>query len=91
MEEMQSELHRATGHFFYDKFKNLSKLSLEKRSFMVRVLKLLIENSYLGHEMHSMASNARMPEAVKQMLAELQLDRPAPGSQAPSASKRKAG
>ncbi|HEY6003170.1 MAG TPA: cobalamin-dependent protein, partial [Anaeromyxobacter sp.] len=25
MEEVQSELHRATGHFFHDKFKNLDK------------------------------------------------------------------
>jgi anaerobic magnesium-protoporphyrin IX monomethyl ester cyclase len=91
LEELHSELHRATGHFFYDKFKNLSKLSPDKRAFMVKVLKLLIENSYLGHEMHAMASNAQMPESVKRMLAELKLDRPAPGSQAPSASKRKAG
>ncbi|BDG06850.1 B12-binding domain-containing radical SAM protein [Anaeromyxobacter oryzae] len=72
MEEMQSELHRATGHFFHDKFKNLDKLSPGKRSFMVKVLKLLIENSYLGHEMHRMASGAQMPESVKAMLAEIQ-------------------
>ena len=90
MEEMHSELHRATGHFFYDKFKNLSKLTPEKRAFMVKVLKLLIENSYLGHEMHAMASNAQMPESVKAMLAELKLDKPAPGSQTPAASKRRA-
>jgi anaerobic magnesium-protoporphyrin IX monomethyl ester cyclase len=72
MEEMQSELHRATGHFFRDKFENLDKLPAEKRSFMVKVLKLLIENSYLGHEMHHMASGAQMPESVKKMLAEIQ-------------------
>ncbi len=91
MEEMHAELHRATGHFFYDKFKNLSKLTPDKRAFMVKVLKLLIENSYLGHEMHAMASHAQMPESVKAMLAELKLDRPAPGSQTPDASKRRAG
>jgi anaerobic magnesium-protoporphyrin IX monomethyl ester cyclase len=90
MEELHAELHLATGHFFHDKFKNLSKLSPEKRAFMVRVLKLLIENSYLGHEMHSMAKNAQMPESVRQMLAELKLDRPAPGGPGPTASKRKA-
>jgi anaerobic magnesium-protoporphyrin IX monomethyl ester cyclase len=84
MEEMQSELHRATGHFFYDKFKNLSKLSPDKRTFMVRVLKLLIENSYLGAEMRHMASHAQMPESVKQMLAEIQAVPSAP-------AKRKAG
>jgi anaerobic magnesium-protoporphyrin IX monomethyl ester cyclase len=72
MEEMQSELHRATGQFFHDKFKNLDKLTPEKRAFMVKVLKLLIENSYLGHEMHKMASGAQMPESVRRMLAEIQ-------------------
>lgn len=71
LEEMQRELHRATGHFFHDKFKNLDKLTPEKRSFMVSVLKLLIEKSYLGHEMHQMAAGAEMPESVRKMLAEL--------------------
>ena len=71
MEEVQKELHRATGHFFHDKFKHLDKLSPEKRAFMVSVLKLLIEKSYLGHEMHHMASGAEMPESVRKMLAEL--------------------
>jgi anaerobic magnesium-protoporphyrin IX monomethyl ester cyclase len=71
MQELQQELHRATGHFFHDKFKNLSKLTPEKREFMVSVLKLLIENSYLGHEMHRMAAGAEMPESVRAMLAEL--------------------
>jgi anaerobic magnesium-protoporphyrin IX monomethyl ester cyclase len=71
LDEMQRELHRATGHFFHDKFKNLDKLSTWKRSFMVRVLKLLIENSYLGKEMHHMAKGAEMPESVRRMLAEI--------------------
>lgn len=71
MEEMQAELHRATGHFFHDKFQRLDELSPEKRTFMVKVLKLLIENSYLGHEMHRMASGAAMPESVRKMLAEI--------------------
>jgi hypothetical protein len=58
---------------------------------MVRVLKLLIENSYLGHEMRHMASHAQMPEAVKQMLAEIEAgDRKAGRAPAPPA-KRKAG
>ncbi|MBI5067473.1 MAG: cobalamin B12-binding domain-containing protein [Deltaproteobacteria bacterium] len=72
--EMQRELHMATGHFFYDKFKNLEKLSPWKRSFMIRVLKLLIQESYLGKEMHKMASGAHMPEAVKRMLAEMETE-----------------
>ena len=71
MEELHSELHRATGHFFHDKFQNLDKLTPEKRDFMVKVLKLLIENSYLGHEMHRMASGTAMPESVRKMIAEI--------------------
>ena len=91
MEELQGELHRATGHFFHDKFKNLGKLTAEKRSFMVRVLKLLIENSYLGREMRHMAGHAQMPESVKAMLAEVEAaDRKAGRPPEPPA-KRKAG
>jgi anaerobic magnesium-protoporphyrin IX monomethyl ester cyclase len=54
LEEMKGELHRATGHFFHDRFQRLGELSPEKRLFMVSVLKLLIEHSYLGKEMHAM-------------------------------------
>jgi anaerobic magnesium-protoporphyrin IX monomethyl ester cyclase len=71
IDQMRSELHRATGHFFHDKFMNLDKLSTWKRSFMVRVLKLLIEESYLGKEMHHMAKGAEMPDSVKRMLAQI--------------------
>lgn len=80
IDEMRHALHKATGDFFHHKFKHLSDLSPEKRTFMVRVLKLLIENSYLGEEMRRMAAHAHMPEHVKRMLVEagvsLNLDRP---------------
>jgi anaerobic magnesium-protoporphyrin IX monomethyl ester cyclase len=75
LEELQGELHRATGHFFRKKFESLHELPPEKRTFMVRVLKLLIEHSYLGEQMRAMAGHAQMPEAVKRMLHELE---PAP-------------
>ncbi len=90
MEELHAELHRATGHFFHDKFKNLSKLSPEKRAFMVRVLKLLIENSYLGDEMRHMAGHAQMPEPVRRMLAEIEAEDRAAG-RAPPPPRAKAG
>jgi anaerobic magnesium-protoporphyrin IX monomethyl ester cyclase len=77
VDELRSELHRATGHFFQDKFRNLSRLAPGKRSFMVRVLKLLIENSYLGEEMRRMAGHAAMPDSVKEMLAALEDPGPA--------------
>jgi anaerobic magnesium-protoporphyrin IX monomethyl ester cyclase len=87
IDEMRSELHRATGHFFHDKFMNLDKLSPWKRAFMVRVLKLLIEESYLGKEMHQMASGAKMPDSVRKMLAEIGAD-PGDGKGASAAAPR---
>jgi anaerobic magnesium-protoporphyrin IX monomethyl ester cyclase len=90
MEEMHQELHRATGHFFHDKFKNLGKLPPEKRSYMVRVLKLLIENSYLGDEMRSMANHAQMPESVKAMLAEIEAEDRRAGRGPSAQARRKA-
>ncbi len=91
MEELHQELHRATGHFFHDKFKNLGKLSPEKRSFMVRVLKLLIERSYLGDEMRRMAGHAQMPESVREMLAEIEAEDRRAGRAPARPTKRKAG
>ena len=79
IKELHGELHRATGDFFYDKFKNLSKLTPEKRTFMIKVLKLLIEHSYLGAEMKQMAGHAGMPDSVKQMLREIGMDVPGEG------------
>ncbi|HSN92805.1 MAG TPA: radical SAM protein, partial [Anaeromyxobacteraceae bacterium] len=78
VEELHRELHRATGHFFRHKFENLAALPPAKRSFMVRVLKLLIERSYLGEEMRRMAGHARMPESVRAMLAEIEAGDRAP-------------
>ncbi len=91
LEELQAELHRATGHFFHDKFRNLSRLTPEKRAFMVRVLKLLIENSYLGKEMRHMASGAQMPESVRAMLAEIDAADRKAGRAPAEPARRKAG
>ena len=84
LEEMQRELHRATGHFFHDKFQRLGELSPAKRHFMLAVLRLLIEHSYLGREMHQMATHGSMPESVRQMLAEAGIEPPGVRSSAPA-------
>lgn len=76
LDEVRKALHHATGSFFHDKFKQLDKLSPDKRKYMIDVLKLLIEHSYLGKEMHRMAAHAEMPEAVKTMLRELAIPLP---------------
>ena len=71
LDQMRTELLHATGHFFHDKFTRLDSLPAHKRTYLVNVLKLLIEHSYLGHDMHAMANHADMPDPVKAMLAEL--------------------
>ncbi len=68
VEEMNRELHRATGEFFRDRFRRLGELPGHKRRFMVAVLKLLIEHSYLGEQMRRMAAEAGMPPAMERML-----------------------
>jgi hypothetical protein len=50
---------------------------------MLAVLKLLIEHSYLGREMHQMATHGSMPESVKRMLVEAGIEPPNVGSSAP--------
>lgn len=77
IEEMQRELHRATGEFFHDKFKRLGELSPEKRRFMLAVLKVLIEHSYLGQEMKAMAAHAQMPNSIREMMTEAGIELPA--------------
>jgi anaerobic magnesium-protoporphyrin IX monomethyl ester cyclase len=74
LQDMRHALHKATGDFFHDKFRRLGELPPAKRRFMVSVLKLLIEHSYLGEEMRAMAGHARMPESVRRMLAEVGVD-----------------
>ncbi len=76
VDEVRTALHRATGHFFKDKFERLDQLPPKKREFMVSVLKLLIEHSYLGHEMREMAGHASMPESVQRMVRELGIEIP---------------
>ena len=77
IDEVRAALHRATGRFFRDKFERLGTLSPAKRTFMISVLKLLIERSYLGKEMRAMAGQASMPESVKKMVRELGITLPA--------------
>lgn len=68
--EFQQALHKATGDFFHDKFRRLRDLPPHKQKFMVSVLKLLIEKSYLGHEMKHMANHAEMPADLKALLGD---------------------
>jgi len=74
VEEMGAALHRATGEFFHDKFKRIGELTPEKRGFMLAVLKLLIEHSYLGDHMRAMAGHGDMPESVRRLVSAAGVD-----------------
>ncbi len=76
IDEVRTALHRATGHFFRDKFERLDRLPPDKRTFMVAVLKLLIQRSYLGEEMRAMAGHASLPESARRMMRDLGIDFP---------------
>jgi anaerobic magnesium-protoporphyrin IX monomethyl ester cyclase len=68
--ELRDALHRTTGLFFRDRLRHLGDLPEEKRRFLVTVMKILVERSYLGAEMRAMASHAAMPEEVRLLLSQ---------------------
>jgi anaerobic magnesium-protoporphyrin IX monomethyl ester cyclase len=69
MEELGRELGKASQQFFMHKFRTLNTLSPWKREFMISVLDLLMNHSYLAGQMKAaMKDGAGMPEEVKAML-----------------------
>jgi anaerobic magnesium-protoporphyrin IX monomethyl ester cyclase len=67
--EVEAALARSSQQFFMHKFKNLHRLSSWKQEFMLAVLNLLINHSYLAEQMRAvMREGAQMPEEVKEML-----------------------
>ncbi|MFA7404964.1 MAG: radical SAM protein [Pelobacteraceae bacterium] len=69
IEELGRELGKASQKFFMHKFQTLHTLSPWKQEFMLSVLNLLINHSYLAGQMKSaMRDGAGMPEDVRKML-----------------------
>ncbi|GFO53614.1 magnesium-protoporphyrin IX monomethyl ester cyclase [Geomonas sp. Red276] len=70
LEELEKELGRASQKFFMHKFQHLHELSPWKQEFMLSVLDLLINHSYLAGQMKSAMKEggARMPEEVVQLM-----------------------
>ena len=52
--ELRRAMFSATGRFFAHKFARLETLTPYKRGFMLTVLQLLLERSYLASEMMSL-------------------------------------
>lgn len=69
MEELERELGKAAQKFYMHKFQNLNKLTPWKQEFMVSVLDILINHSYLAGQMKSAMKDGReMPPEVRAML-----------------------
>jgi anaerobic magnesium-protoporphyrin IX monomethyl ester cyclase len=69
MEELGRELGKASQQFFMHKFRNLHRLTPWKQEFMVSVLDLLINHSYLAGQMKAaMRDGKEMPQEVKDLL-----------------------
>jgi anaerobic magnesium-protoporphyrin IX monomethyl ester cyclase len=72
-DDVKRELLRATKMFYMDKLKKLKRMSPYKREFMISVMKLLIEHSYLATEI-----KGAIPPEVKAHLEEMSLVSPIP-------------
>jgi anaerobic magnesium-protoporphyrin IX monomethyl ester cyclase len=70
LKELERELGKASQKFFMHKFQNLHKLSPWKQEFMLSVLDLLMNHSYLAGQMKSamQQEGKQMPPEVRELL-----------------------
>lgn len=69
MEELERELGKAAQKFYMHKFQHLDKLTPWKQEFMVSVLNILINHSYLAGQMKAaMKDGKEMPPEVRSLL-----------------------
>ncbi len=70
LEELERELGRASQKFFMHKFQHLHELSPWKQEFMLSVLDLLMNHSYLAGQMKSaMKQEGKvMPPEVRELM-----------------------
>ena len=68
-EELQKELGKASQKFYMHKFQHLHTLTPWKQKFMLDVLDIFINHSYLAGEMRSaMKDGKEMPDEVKALM-----------------------
>ncbi len=65
-EELRDEFNKATRLFYMDKFSRLKHMSSFKKDYMIAVMKLLMEHSYLGSQIRSV--RGAMPEEVRRFI-----------------------
>lgn len=78
--ELEMELGKASQKFFMHKFRNIHRLSQWKQEFMLSVLDLLVNHSYLAAQMRAMLKEGgEMPDEVKKLLASVKPQLPGAG------------
>ena len=68
IDKLRDELNRATRVFYMDKFSKLKSMTPFKRDYMIAVMRLLMEHSYIASQIRDIKGS--MPEEVRQFLKE---------------------
>ncbi len=66
VDEVRDELNRSTRMFYMDKFSRLKGMTPFKRDYMIAVMRLLMEHSYIGSQIKSI--HASMPAEMKRFI-----------------------
>ncbi len=82
VEDVRRALLRASGDFWRHRFEGLESMPAAKQDYLIRVLELLIEHSYLGKEMKCAMGGGGMPAHVKAVLDRVRCH---PGREGPRA------
>ena len=68
IDELRDELNKATRLFYMDKFSKLKSMTSFKKDYMISVMRLLMEHSYIGPQIKSVQD--AMPEEIRRFIAE---------------------
>lgn len=66
IDELRDELNTSTRMFYMDKFSRLKSMTPFKRDYMIAVMRLLMEHSYIGSQIKSI--HASMPDEMKRFI-----------------------
>lgn len=68
LDELKDELNRATKGFYIDRFSKLEDMSSFKKDYMLSVIKLLMEHSYIASQIKDVHKS--MPEEMRKFIRE---------------------
>jgi len=71
LQELKQAIGRASMEFFTDKLSRLDEMTPYKRKFMIAVIDIIANNSYLAELMRGIGEPGGMPAMIKKYLADL--------------------